>query len=95
MKKKAVQKIREITDVLGDVVTRTTEWVPISGRDLLLSGHGKDPRVAQTLIPDKEYEIAIPVDTHHSGKKALKRAFRSKGEKGLEEIVRKEYIKRI
>jgi hypothetical protein len=94
MKKKHAQTIRKITESVGEVTTETTEFMPISGSDLLLTGYGKQ-KDAHRIRPEGEYEIPVPVTIYHSAKKILKRALKKNGENGLVDFVRKVYDERV
>lgn len=93
MKKKTARKIREITEVLGEKVTVTWEWVPITGEDLLLCGH----RLFHGQKIDRKltYELKVPVYHHHSREKELKKEFQQHGQQGIYGVVRKEYDRRF
>lgn len=93
MKKQEAKKIRDISERMGESTTRTYEWVPISGEDLLLCN-----MKTMNGIPvkkDSTYEIRIPVFHRSSLKKSLKRAWAKNGNQGIYEVVKKEHSKRM
>lgn len=93
MKKKHARRIKGIAQQMGPKEYTTYEWVPISGEDLLLSGH----KVFQgnPIIKDKMYEIRMPVFHSESFEHQLKSAFYKSGDSGIYDTVSTEYIARV
>jgi hypothetical protein len=94
MKKKKAKEIKEIASKMGEIVTRTFEWVDWDGSDLLLTGFKQLPN-GDKIEKDGVYSIQVPVTVYHSAEKALKRSFKKNGENGIYNTVKNEYDKRF
>lgn len=93
MKKKHAKNIKSIAEQMGYKKYTTYEWVPISGEDLLLSGHKTFQ--GEKIIPTETYEMKFPIFHKVSFEKSLKTEFNRNLESGLYAIVSTEYIARV
>jgi hypothetical protein len=93
MKKKIANKLKALSENLGEIKKQVMVEVPIMGWELLLTGFGKQP-IAKTIKPDSEYMLKIPEIHYFSPEKELKRQYKQNGTKGVATVVRGEINKR-